>query len=221
MLYNSIRLCNFVNANQKFKMPRLGRRVPSFAHFLDLLYICIMQDRIRLIMEQAGLTQQQFADRINVSPASLSSIFTGRTNPTNKHVQAIHLAFPEININWLMFGEGEMRLSSPALATVMSGDRVPLPSEGDAAAVSSPVDLFSSVEPVAMPPVSMPTFSETERRTTPHDAARREEAETRPVSKESFLHDGVMRASRSERKIQEIRVFFSDGTYESFAPPKK
>ncbi len=57
------------------------------------------------------MTQQEFAARLDISPASLSSIFNGRTNPTNNHVQAIHRAFPNININWLLFGEGDMLLS--------------------------------------------------------------------------------------------------------------
>lgn len=73
-----------------------------------------MKDRIRKVMELAGLSQQEFAARLEISPASLSSIFTGRTNPTNNHVQAIHRAFPNINVNWLMFGEGEMMVPSAA-----------------------------------------------------------------------------------------------------------
>ena len=71
-----------------------------------------MKDRIRRVMEYAHLSQQDFALRLGMSPASLSSIFTGRTNPTSNHVKAIHNAFPEININWLMFGEGEQLVAS-------------------------------------------------------------------------------------------------------------
>ncbi|MCI6725324.1 MAG: helix-turn-helix domain-containing protein, partial [Bacteroidales bacterium] len=41
-----------------------------------------MKDRIRRVMEYAHLSQQDFALRLGMSPASLSSIFTGRTNPT-------------------------------------------------------------------------------------------------------------------------------------------
>ena len=62
-------------------------------------------------MDHYGLSQQNFAAQLGVAPATISSIFTGRTNPTNKHVQAIHKAFPEIDTNWLMFGEGEMMIS--------------------------------------------------------------------------------------------------------------
>ena len=67
-----------------------------------------MKDRIKIVMDYAKLSQQDFSHKLGVSPASLSSIFTGRTNPTNNHVQAIHRVFPEINVSWLLFGEGEM-----------------------------------------------------------------------------------------------------------------
>ena len=53
-----------------------------------------MKERIRLIQEQLGLSQIEFANKLGISPASLSSIYTGRTNPTNNHVMAIHKAFP-------------------------------------------------------------------------------------------------------------------------------
>ena len=41
-----------------------------------------MKDRIRKIMESQHMTQQVFASFIGVSPGTLSSIFTGRTNPS-------------------------------------------------------------------------------------------------------------------------------------------
>ena len=59
-------------------------------------------------MRHEGMTQQEFATTLELSPSSLSSIFNGRTNPTNNHVLAIHKRFPNINVNWLMFGEGDM-----------------------------------------------------------------------------------------------------------------
>ena len=68
----------------------------------------MMKERILQIMRRENMTQQEFAKAIEVSPASLSNIFNGKTNPTNNHVSAIHRRFPDININWLMFGEGDM-----------------------------------------------------------------------------------------------------------------
>ena len=59
-------------------------------------------------MTHLGLSQQDFAARLDLSSSSISNIFNGRTNPTIMHVNAIHRAFPQINEKWLLFGEGEM-----------------------------------------------------------------------------------------------------------------
>lgn len=48
-----------------------------------------MKDRIKRLMESQHMTQQDFADYIGISSASLSSIFTGRTKPTLNTVEAI------------------------------------------------------------------------------------------------------------------------------------
>ena len=72
-----------------------------------------MKERIRRIMEEAGMSQKEFAERLKISPASLSNILAGKTSPTNYHVQAVHNAFPDININWLFCGTGEMH-TAPA-----------------------------------------------------------------------------------------------------------
>ena len=70
--------------------------------------ISSMKDRIRQIMESKHMTQQVFAQFIEMSPASLSSIFSGRTRPTLNIVEAIKKKIPDINLEWLMFGTGEM-----------------------------------------------------------------------------------------------------------------
>lgn len=52
-----------------------------------------MKDRIKQIMESKHMTQQVFAQFIDMSPASLSSIFNGRTKPTLNIVEAIKRKF--------------------------------------------------------------------------------------------------------------------------------
>ena len=68
-----------------------------------------MLERLQQIRDYYNLPQQLFAQKLELSPSTISSIFTGRTKPGNNLVQAIHRAFPEINIVWLMFGEGEIQ----------------------------------------------------------------------------------------------------------------
>ncbi len=71
-----------------------------------------MKDRIYQLMKTLGLTQKEFAARLCVAEGTLSSIFNGRTKPTSNLVNAVHTFFPEVSINWLMFGEGDMYASA-------------------------------------------------------------------------------------------------------------
>lgn len=48
-----------------------------------------MKDRIRQLMEDQHLTQQNFAQMIGISTATLSNIFNGKTNPSLSIVECI------------------------------------------------------------------------------------------------------------------------------------
>lgn len=163
------------------------------------------------------MSQQDFAAKLAISPASLSSIFTGRTNPTNNHVQAVHRAFPEVNINWLLFGEGEMYLSRKAGEAAAEQEnaavRSPLPGAENApyASAGAPslfIEEAFDAAPKEVSRMGVPTAS-TRRETVP---PRRNEARVGIYAKD---------IDKPVRKIKEIRVFFDDGTYESFVPSVK
>lgn len=66
-----------------------------------------MQKRFKIIREYYGLSQAQFAQKINMSPGFISNIETGRTNISEKTVEAVCRVFL-INREWLMDGIGEM-----------------------------------------------------------------------------------------------------------------
>lgn len=181
-----------------------------------------MKERIKLIQEQLKLSQIEFANKLGISPASLSSIYTGRTNPTSNHVMAIHKAFPQINVNWLMFGEGEMCDSN-----LTNGLE-----ENDGGSASSERSLFNNDEEnaeVGIASVS-PILSSGESggfeggaSSWGHDA--QDGISSRGYGREEYpagkKHDNVNIIDKPIRKIKEIRVFFSDGTYEAFVPSGK
>ena len=157
-----------------------------------------MKDRIRQLMDELQMTQQDFAAKLSISPASLSSLFTGRTNPTNNHVQAVHRAFPEVSVNWLLFGEGEMLVSTDAaLGNSLSGFQ-----SGGEVLHESPV----AVEGAGSPP----SVGLSSRLRGGRDVSMRSEPS---------LFD--KEAPAPARKVKEIRIFYSDGTYESFGPAAK
>ena len=150
----------------------------------------IMKDRIKLIMEQQGCNQVAFAQMIGIAPATLSGIFNGRTQPTLATASAIHECFPEISLNWLMFGEGEMKVSSTSDNTLARAD-ARLQGVDDAGGFG---DLFSQMSAQPSGPSSQGARSKM------HSQAQEQ----------------VKNVDKKERRISEIRVFFDDGTYEIY-----
>lgn len=71
-----------------------------------------MKDRIIQIMQNEGLSNAEFAEKIGISTSSLSHIYNGRNKPSLDVVLRIHNAYPLVNLDWLMTGQGEMQNSS-------------------------------------------------------------------------------------------------------------
>ena len=67
-----------------------------------------MVNRINLILKAKNITARQFAEEIGVQPSGMSHILSGRNNPSLDFVMKVIRRYPEIDINWLMFGKGEM-----------------------------------------------------------------------------------------------------------------
>ena len=179
-----------------------------------------MKDRIRTIMETYHLTQQQFAQKLGLGAATISSIFTGRTKPTNNHVQAIHKEFPEISTNWVLFGEGEMLISEhPAAASDSPAGESGGGEEmgfnlGEGSVAFSP-DMDS---PSLFPEIAIPSSASSA--STSSYARSQSPAAISPAALKAQLQM-VQMAERAPRKIKEIRVFFDDGTFEVFSPSNK
>lgn len=74
-----------------------------------------MYTRIKQILDDSGLNQQEFAERIAIAPATLSNILKGKVAKYSTDlVMSIVAAYPTINLNWLMSGQGEMYSANQA-----------------------------------------------------------------------------------------------------------
>lgn len=68
--------------------------------------------RLKQFIDFVRLTSTQFADKADIPRPSLSQILTGRNKKISTDlVQKLHVAFPELNILWLLYGEGSMTVS--------------------------------------------------------------------------------------------------------------
>lgn len=148
-------------------------------------------------MEAQHMTQQTFANFIGMSAASLSSIFNNRTKPTLNTVEAIKSKIPNLSTDWLMFGRGSMYEddSKPASTAPVGGNPAadePHIDFGD----NGSNDLFGgAAEP------------------KPQNYAP-------PQQPVQAVKPEIRYVERPQRQITEIRVFFDDGTYETFSPNK-
>lgn len=151
-------------------------------------------------MEDLKKTQQEFADFLEQSPATLSSIFNGRTRPSLNVVDAIKAKIPDISIEWLLYGTGEKYVSKPS----SSAQELP------ESQVSNGQDLMLQFD--------APLFDQNGTKNAPsspvsHQAPRTAQPEI-PV-------ESVRMVEKEPRRVTEIRVYYDDQTYETFLPAKK
>ena len=154
-----------------------------------------MKDRIRRIMESQHMTQQVFAQFIKISPATLSGIFNGRTNPSLNIVEAIKNSLPSISTDWLLFGNGPMYID------VSKGESVA--SAGGSA--DSKEAMLDFETPSSAPSIASQTGGFVQG------------VNSTPKNMEQFV---VKNIDKPQRKITEIRIFFDDQTWETFLPKK-
>lgn len=67
--------------------------------------------RLILLREQTNLKQYKFAEKIGKSKSYLSEIESGKKNPGVDFLIAIKNSFPQVNLEWLFTGQGEMFVS--------------------------------------------------------------------------------------------------------------
>lgn len=162
------------------------------------------RERIELLMKCYRLTPSQLADRTGIQRASVSHIISGRNKPSLEVMQKIYEAFPELDLGWLMTGKGE----EPVALDFAAGDAA----EAENTLFSQPL---TEKEPELS--VASPRGVQVERQEQPArqlQSSRSAERQRKPVVQKP------RQQAVSERRIKEIRIFYTDGTYETLLPEK-
>ena len=186
-----------------------------------------------------GLSQQDFAARLDMTPASISGIYNGRTNPTIKHVMAIHRAFPQINEKWLLYGEGTMISSdgaapSPTNAPLSPIDQNPISIIDEEEGGSELGGIFSQTQQSGVSTITQQNARVTQQGSSSTQLGVHPTPQTpTPPSNNYRTHTHAREATQNEaknmakyidtplRRVKEIRVFYDDNTYETFVPAVK
>ena len=154
-------------------------------------------------MESQHMTQQVFADFIGLAPATLSSIYNERTRPTLSVVEAIKKKIPNISTDWLMFGSGEMYISSSTPTDSLFPDDNG--GSNGAPMVQNPMLDFDQLQVPTPQQGGQTPYSFNSVKSTRPEIERTE----------------VKIIDKPQRKVKEIRVFYDDQTWETFVPEKK
>ncbi len=70
-----------------------------------------IQSRLELVIKSLDISDREFALKLGISPSTLSNVLGGRrSNPSLDVLQKVKDAYPDINLNWLISGEGDLWL---------------------------------------------------------------------------------------------------------------
>ena len=184
-----------------------------------------MRERIKEIIEREGMAQSQFADFIGVNRPTLSHILLGRNNPSMEVVMKIHQKFPKINILWLLDGIGSYESDAVAdypAGTLLEDQMANISSES----FTAPSGYDEQATPAASGSQPQSRFYQgelfAENAVFAAESAgapkNRKEMPLQTPPKEPYLSDSQIEYAKKslQRKIVEIKVFYDDGTYETF-----
>ena len=182
------------------------------------------KEKIELIIQEKHLTNTQFCNEVCIAPGTLSHILSGRTQPTLNILRSITQAFSDINPAWLFYDEEPMYKNSDS----------PTPENDE----SDATYLNSSVEDSLSPEDDLPLFAAANQSSSARNAVNsrgtspamssqgvgtvRRTASQAPVAAASLnvqdiVAETLKQQQKPPRKVVEVRIFFDDGTFETFS----
>ena len=173
------------------------------------------RERIELLMKCYELTSSQFADRTGIQRASVSHIISGRNKPSLEVMQKIYEAFPELDLKWLMTGVGE----EPVAGRYGANDAA-MPENSLFAQQLPELRTVTSVAQAAQPTQTSQVAQYAASQEPEQPAVRPQQAPKLIERQRKPVVPKMRQQSVVERRIKEIRIFYTDGTYETLIPEK-
>lgn len=160
-------------------------------------------ERLIAFRDYTKLSNSQFADQAGIPRPTLSQFLNGRNKRLSDDFAAkLHAAYPELNVMWLLFGEGDMLTRSNI--EISEAKKADFSAIADSQAPDTP-----KVE-------SIPYSDENTKDSAPIQS----EAPSSMAQEPRWAP--VMHVSADPAKtIKSIIVFYSDNSYEIFTPANR
>ncbi|KAA6308681.1 hypothetical protein EZS27_039697, partial [termite gut metagenome] len=138
-----------------------------------------------------------FAESIGVQQSTLSHILNGRNNPSLDVIMKIHQKYNYVNLEWLLYGTGEMSVKQQSVNQSKNG---------------SEPSLFTE------------TFFPNKNQNKKEPESGREPLTPPPspeIHTKEIVRQEIKYIEKPQRRITEIRIFFDDNTFEIFKSDNK
>lgn len=167
-----------------------------------------MIERIKKIMEHYQMPPASFADTLKINRATLSHLFAGRNNPSLDMALKILEAFPEINMEWLLKGNGVMLNNDTPFAERLKPEQV-----------QEDMDLFSVAEAEIVQKYESPVLEVTKEE--PEEVFPQEDV-NKPVLESNnpveIKPELPVLNSPQVKTVKKIVFFYEDKTFSEFYP---
>lgn len=177
-----------------------------------------MNNRIKVILNEYGLSASKFADMIGVQASGISHIISGRNKPGYDFIIKVMENFPEIDPDWLLLGKGEMRRADPPGSINLPEIKEYPPETKGSPALSADIasDFHSAKNTQSLPPVAQVTDSDSIASIARNENESEElQAGHAPKASASSATPAVT----DEGKITEgIVILYSDNTFRHYKP---
>jgi len=168
-----------------------------------------LTEKIELLIKRTQMSASQFADVINIPRSSISHIISGRNKPSLDVVQKILKSFPEISAEELLYEDRSLGYS---------------PSQPVKSKPQAPIGGLFDQEIDTSRELNEKKSSEVSPVQTILKPIEKMEKKVTPELKESTIEisSGVnqMYSNHTEKMIERVIIFYSDGTFSESRPSK-
>ncbi|MDR1006347.1 MAG: helix-turn-helix domain-containing protein [Bacteroidales bacterium] len=160
-----------------------------------------MEERIKQIMANYGLTAGSFAEILGIQASAISHIINGRNNPSLEFVKKVLAKFPDITFEWLVLGKGSMN--------TLEKNNIEEPSLFDNQQPKEPIQAnLNEEKPIVK--------EEIIAKKAQIPATKEEISELKPEVNTDKTPD-YQNNSMNKKRISRIIVFYTDETYEEIS----
>jgi transcriptional regulator with XRE-family HTH domain len=156
-----------------------------------------IKDRIKAIMIKENILSRVFAESIGIQQSTLSHILNGRNNPSLDVIMKIHQKYNYLDLEWLLYGTGEMTVTQQSINKSKNGS-----------------------EPSLFNETLFPDKNQNKKKSE-SDRKQFIPPSSHEIHTKEIVRQEIKYIEKTQRKITEIRIFFDDNTFEIFKSDNK